>query len=201
MTEPHDQRIVGLYEQHAAKWDTERSQHLAERDWLGRFAALIPPGGSILDLGCGTGEPVARHLIECGYPVTGVDSSRAMIALARARIPAGDWLVADMRGLALGRRFDGLIAWDSFFHLNRDDQRRMFPVFAEHAMPGTALMFTSGPSDGEALGCFAGEPLYHASLDPAEYRACLAESGFEVVAHAVEDPTCGRHTIWLARRI
>ncbi|WP_197495253.1 hypothetical protein [Mycobacterium kyorinense] len=59
-------------------------------------------------------------------------------------------------------------------------------------------MFTSGSSGGERIGAYAGEPLYHASLDSAEYRDLLGTHGFRVVAHTVEDPTCGRHTIWLA---
>ena len=49
------------------------------------------------------------------------------------------------------------------------------------------------------MGTLEGEPLYHASLDAAEYRALLAAHGFAVVAHAIEDPTCDRHTIWLAQ--
>jgi hypothetical protein len=61
-------------------------------------------------------------------------------------------------------------------------------------------MFTSGPSQGEAVGSFEGEPLYHGSLAPEEYRALLAEHGFSVVAHVVEDASCGGHTIWLARK-
>jgi hypothetical protein len=28
-----------------------------------------------------------------------------------------EWLVSDMRRLALERRFDGVLAWDSLFHL------------------------------------------------------------------------------------
>ena len=61
-------------------------------------------------------------------------------------------------------------------------------------------MFTSGPSFGEAIGTFEGEPLYHGSLDPAEYRALLDEQGFDVVAHVADDPGCGGHTIWLAQQ-
>ena len=60
-------------------------------------------------------------------------------------------------------------------------------------------MFTSGPAHGEAIGSYKGEPLYHASLDAAEYRALLNANGFEVVAHVVEDPDCGGHTVWLAQ--
>ena len=103
-----------------------------------------------------------------------------------------------MRALALKDTFDGLLAWDSFFHLAHDDQRRMFPIFERHASPGAALMFTSGVSHGEAMGSYRGEPLYHASLAPEEYRTLLKSAGFRVVAHIAEDPDCGGHTVWLA---
>ena len=76
----------------------------------------------------------------------------------------------------------------------------MFPIFGAHAAPKAALMFTSGPQHGEAVGTFQGEPLYHGSLGPDEYRALLDAQGFDVVAYVPEDPTCGKHTIWLAQR-
>lgn len=193
-------RIASLYERHANAYDKLRGRDLFEKSWLDRFAMLLPRGGSILDIGCGMGEPIARYLIEAGHPVTGIDSSPTLIDTCRARFPEQSWEVADMRSLALERSFDGLIAWDSFFHLCPDDQRGMFAVFAAHAAPGAALMFTSGPADGIAMGTFEDEPLYHASLDAGEYRALLGKNGFDVVAQAVEDPSCGGHTVWLARR-
>jgi hypothetical protein len=61
-------------------------------------------------------------------------------------------------------------------------------------------MFTSGPAQGEAIGTYGGELLYHASLDAEEYAALLAAHGFEVLTHVVEDATCGGHTVWLARQ-
>ena len=194
--------IVDLYERKARAWvaDRNRSGGLLEQAWLDRFLALVPAGGTVLDIGCGSGQPIAAYLIARGYGVTGVDSSPTMIALARASFPDRPWTVADMRTLALGARFDGLIAWDSFFHLTYDDQRRMFPIFAAHALPGAPLWFSSGPRHGEAIGTLHGEPLYHASLDPEEYRALLAANGFSVVDHVAEDPDCGGHTVWLARR-
>lgn len=106
-----------------------------------------------------------------------------------------------MRTLTLARQFDGILAWDSFFHLTPEDQRGMFPVFARQASAHAALMFTSGPSFGEAIGEYQGEPLYHASLDPDEYRALLSGIRFEVAAYAANDQGCNGHTIWLARRI
>jgi len=160
----------------------------------------LPAGGAILDLGCGSGEPIARYFIAAGYAVTGVDSSPAMIALCRSRFARQNWIVGDMRTLALGRRFDGILAWDSYFHLRQDDQRRMFAVFGAHAGPTAALMFTSGPRGGESTGSYRGEPLYHASLEPAEYSNLLAAQGFRVVAQASEDASLGGRTAWLARR-
>lgn len=142
---------------------------------------------------------MAGTLIRSGYRVTGVDSSGPLLEIAGRRFPDGEWIEADMREMALGRQFDGVLAWDSFFHLSPEDQTGMFPVFREHVRPGGALLFTSGPRHGSVLGDFEGEPLYHGSLDPVEYQALLAENGFWVVAHAVEDPACGGHTIWLAQ--
>jgi hypothetical protein len=98
-------------------------------------------------------------------------------------------------------RFQGLIAWDSFFHLSADDQAGMFPVFAQHAAPGAALMFTSGPGHGEAIGSYGGEELYHASLAPDEYRALFEANGFAVRGQVTQDPQCGGRTVWLAQAV
>ena len=189
-----------MYERHARAFDRLRGRQLVERDWLARFLAQVPPAAALLDLGCGMGEPIAKHLIGQGFVVTGVDSSPTLIALCRDRFPSHDWQVAEMRGLALGRRFAGILAWDSFFHLAHDDQRAMFATFAAHASPGAPLLFTSGPAHGIAIGTFEGEPLFHASLAPEEYRALLDAHGFDVLDHRAEDIGCGGHTVWLARR-
>jgi SAM-dependent methyltransferase len=194
--------IIGLYERKAHAWVADRGRQTVffERDWLDRFTALIPRGGTILDLGCGAGKPMAAYLLPQGFNVCGVDSSAAMIGMAKANFPSREWIITDMRKLALNRSFDGVMAWDSFFHLDPDAQRRMFPIFYAHAKPGAPLLFTSGPRHGEAIGNLHGEPLYHASLAPEEYRALLATAGFTVIDARMEDPACGGHSIWLARR-
>jgi SAM-dependent methyltransferase len=194
-------RIAGLYQRHAEAYDRLRGRSLFERAWLDRFLELVPQPRRVLDLGCGMGEPIAQYLIGQGCAVTGVDSAPQLISLGRTRFPNAAFHVADMRALKLDQTFQGILAWDSFFHLTEDDQRRMFPVFRAHAAAGAVLMFTSGPSAGEAIGTFEGEPLYHASLDPEEYRALLGESAFEEIAFVPNDPVCGGHTIWLARRM
>jgi len=194
-------RIIGHYEKHAAAWDALRqSCPWNDKVWHERFVGGLEPGARVLDLGCGPGRPVAQHMIERGLRVTGIDSSPAMIELCRSRLPGHEWLVADMRQLALGRRFDGILAWDSFFHLDYAAQRLMFAVFDNHASAGAILMFNSGPEHGEAIGEFEGDPLYHASLAPSEYEALIGRSGFEVIQHTTNDPAAGGRTVWLCRR-
>ena len=205
MTDDLAHSIAEHYEKHALAWDRDRQSSVRsgiwnDKSWHDRFISRLERGASVLDLGCGPGCPVAMHMAEQGLRVTGVDASATMISLSRERLPDHRWIVADMRGLALGRRFDGILAWDSFFHLNYGDQRRMFAVFDDHASTGAWLLFNTGPQHGEAIGDYRGDPLYHASLSPAEYEALVAASGFEVILHVANDAAAGGRTVWLCRR-
>src|SRR5690349_395669 len=113
----HANSVIGIYERHPAKFDELRTRSLFEKSWLDRFAALLPRGGRVLDLGCGMGEPIARYFIEAGFAVTGVDGSAPMIELCRARFPRARWIVGDMRAVSLAEKFDGMLGWDSYFFL------------------------------------------------------------------------------------
>lgn len=200
MTHHLSEQISGIYERYAREWDADRNRRTwNDRGWHDRFVACLKKGVTVLDLGCGSAMPVAQHLVQHGLHVTGIDTSPTLIALCRERLPDQEWLVSDMRAIALGRRFDGILGWDSFFFLPHDDQRNMFKVFAAHAAPSAFLMFNTGTEYGEAMGEYQGEPLYHASLDAEEYQVLLDQWGFDVVAHAVEDTTAGGRTVWLAQ--
>ncbi|KGF69848.1 methyltransferase [Hoeflea sp. BAL378] len=193
-------RTVEVYERNAGRFDAERSKALMEKPWLDRFAALLPPGGSVLDAGCGSGDPIARYLTGLGLRVTGVDAARAMIDLARDKYPSGDWRQADMRGLDLGQAFDGVIGWDSFFHLTPDEQRATLARLAAHLNPGGALMLTVGPDAGEVAGRVGDDPVYHSSLSPEDYGAALAGLGLRILHFVRQDPDCGFHTVLVAQR-
>ncbi|HEX9037444.1 MAG TPA: class I SAM-dependent methyltransferase [Ktedonobacterales bacterium] len=200
MSHRHAEQIPQIYERHALAWDADRARGAwPDKGWHDRFIACLTPGDRVLDLGCGSGAPVAFHLAQHGLRVTGVDTSPTLIGLCRQRMPDQEWIVTGMRTLALRQRFAGILSWDSFFHLTPEDQRTMFAVFAAHAAPGAFLLFNTGPQQGEILGDYQGEPLYHASLDAEEYQRLLDQSGFDLVAHAVEDPTAGGRTVWLAQ--
>jgi SAM-dependent methyltransferase len=71
----------------------------------GYVLLAIPPGGDVLELGCGAGR-ITRALLAAGHRVVAVDQSAAMLA----RVPAAATRVrADATNLDLGRRFDGVV--------------------------------------------------------------------------------------------
>jgi len=193
----HD--LARAYDNIAAWFDQHRTRTLIEQPYLEALVQALAPGAAILDLGCGTGEPILRYLLKRGCAVTGVDASAAMIAIARARFPDTRFVVGDMRTLALGQTFDAVIAWHSLFHLPHDDQRAMFATFARLLHPHGIVMFTSGSQQGETWSDNGGEMLYHASLDSADYRRLLEEHGFQVIRHTQDDAACGGATVWIAR--
>ncbi|WP_034696977.1 class I SAM-dependent DNA methyltransferase [Acinetobacter bohemicus] len=194
------QNIIEIYKKHARAWTELRGNFLYEKAWLDHFLARIPQHSKILDLGCGSGKPIADYLIQHDHKITGVDSSDVMIEMARQNFPEQLWLQADMRTVELDQKFNAILAWDSFFHLTPDDQRQMFSQFVRFAQQGTVLMFSSGPSHGEAIGDLFGDALYHASLAPEEYRALLKQSGFKVIKMVAEDVECTGHTVWLTQK-
>ncbi len=200
MSSPND--ILDTYQRVGPKWAEVRDRRLFEKRWLDRMLSHTPLHADrrrVLDLGCGAGRPIATYLTERGARVTGVDGAASMIEVFQRVLPGVRAIHADMRGLTLGEPFDAILAWNSFFHLSPDDQRAMFSTFSTHAAPRAVLMFTSGPSASVAIGQVEGEPVYHSSLDPAEYRALLADHGFQELAFVPEDPDCNGHSVWLAR--
>ncbi len=192
--------LVAVYARHAQSFDRARVGGSMETPYLQAVTQLAPALGKVLDVGCGSGEPIARYFIEHGFQVTGVDAVSEMLDIARTRFPEMTWRQQDMRRLDLAELFGIVIAWDSFFHLSPGDQRLMFERFRRHTAPRGVLMFTSGVIEGEAVGGdLFGDLLYHASLDTAEYAQLLDSVGYDVVNHRVEDPNCGGRTVWIAQ--
>lgn len=195
-----EMNVSETYNRIAAWFAANRDQALSERKYLDKLIDLAGCHADVLDLGCGTGLPIMKYLLEKGMKVTGVDASSRMLDIARKNLPDQLFLHADMRELALERKFDVIIAWHSFFHLPSADQPHMFAIFERHLRPGGLLLFTSGREEGEVWGMNGGENLYHASLDTTHYSTLLKQHHFHVLEYTPDDADCGQATVWLAQR-
>lgn len=196
---PDPDGVRDVYDRKAPGFHRARLGSRMEAGWIARFAGALP-GPQVLDLGCGTGEPVARMLLGHGLTVTGADFSPGMLAVAAQHLPGVDWIEADMRALDLGRQFDGIVVWHSIFHLTATAQREALPRIAAHLKPGGVLLMTIGAEAGEEIGHVEGDLVYHASLSQQEYRDTLDRCGIEVTEFVVDDMTCGEATVLMARR-
>ena len=188
-----------VYQRCAKQFDQDRSREGRENEWLETFARSLPPAGHILDLGCGSGEPIAAWLLANGFQVTGVDYAESMLAIARKRFPGSAWVLNDMRDLTITGPFDGVISWHGSFHLTQDEQRALLPKLSKLLKPSASLMLTTGPVAGEVTGTVAGETVYHASLNPGEYKSLLETEGFCDIQHNCEHQTDGPFVLFARR--
>ena len=114
------------------------------------YAALAPEGGTILELGAGTGR-LAMALAERGFRVTGVEIAPAMLAQAAAKRAELDPAVAarvafkrgDMTALDLKRTFDLVVCpYFTLSHVPRGAAwRNTFATAARHLEPGGLAAF------------------------------------------------------------
>ena len=172
-------RIIDLYQRKALDWIESRARaSLFEKPWLDRFRALLPPAAPILDIGCGSAAANGR-LSDRAWSSR---RRRGFISGHDRRLPKA----FSAAGMDRRRYAQACLAAEVFRHPGVGQflsplPRRSTPDVSGVSRAcgaGAALMFTSGPAHGEAIGSFAGEPLYHASLDPAEYRSLLDRNGF-----------------------
>jgi SAM-dependent methyltransferase len=113
-------------------------------DWVQRWAPLIRPGGTVLDLACGSGRHL-RWLAAQGFAVTGVDRDADAVAPLR---PLADIIVADIEAgpwpLA-GRRFDAVLVTHYLW-------RPLFPQILAALADDGVLIYETFADGHQALG-------------------------------------------------
>jgi SAM-dependent methyltransferase len=137
--------------------------------WVRRFAALVRPGGTVLDVACGSGRHV-RWLATQGLKVTGVDRHEDAVAPLRG---LAEIVVADLEGAPWplpDRRFDAVVVANYLW-------RPLWPALRAALAPGGVLIYETF-ADGQQLIGKPSRPDF--LLQPGELlRAC---AGLRVVA-------------------
>ncbi|HWE81886.1 MAG TPA: glycosyltransferase [Gaiellaceae bacterium] len=100
--------------------------------------AIVPPGASVLEIGCGAGDLLASLEPADGV---GVDVSPAMVGLARSRHPALQFEVVAGEDVELGRSFDYIVISDLLPFV--DDLLGLFANVARHSHRETRIVIHS----------------------------------------------------------
>jgi SAM-dependent methyltransferase len=137
------------YAGYAALYDLEHASYDEDLTFYANLARRceLP----VLELGAGTGR-LALHLARTGFTVVGIDASREMLEVARAKTEPRlrrrlRWLQADMRDFELGQAFDlAICAYGTFQHLHStEEQRSCLRAVERHLAPGGLVALAVRP--------------------------------------------------------
>ncbi len=208
-------KMQNSYDYIAEQWHSNRrAQAYLERalGYVDRTLEGLPAGSKVLDLGCGTGEPIARHLLQKGFRVIGLDQSKPMLEIAKSVVPEAVLIHGDMVDIQLEEKFAAAIAWDSIFHVERRFHSAIFRKIANAVEPDGRLLLSVGGSgvDGNdpasefGLEGFTsemfGHTFFYSGYEPAVTRRLLEAEGFEIDLWEVDDPSSRGHIAVIARK-
>jgi cyclopropane fatty-acyl-phospholipid synthase-like methyltransferase len=160
------------------------------------FAADLPRGSRILDIGCGNGLPATRELA-LSHEVTGVDISEQQIARARSNVPTATFIVGDVREVDLPVAvFDAIVALYLIDNIARDDYPALFRRFAELLRPNGRLLLSAEPGeDPWQQYTWLGVPMFINTVPTQQLVRLLQEAGLSVVSTEFESQLEGARRI------
>ncbi len=179
----------------AKEWDAARTSPLPyELPFLERLTKNTHGPARVLDLGCGTGRPIAQFLLQKGIAVTGVDEAEELLALAEERLPSGRWLRAEMETFEPDEDYDGAVIWDSMFHVPREYHESILGRVLNRMRPGSKLILTVGGSSHPPFtDTMLGQTFFYDSHVPVVVLNILKSLG-TTIEHSefINPPTSGR---------
>lgn len=171
------------YNKVAPQWSNARSGLSGiEHAYLEELLRAAPVGAAVLDLGCGSGRPIAEYVVSCGRQVIGIDQSEALLDLAKARLPGEKWILARMQDYEPTQEYCAAIVWDSLFHITRTEHEPILRKVVAGLPVGGRLMLTVGGSEHPAFSDFMlGERFFYDSNTPAQTERILCALGCRIV--------------------
>ncbi|GAC1324459.1 MAG: hypothetical protein NVSMB2_22580 [Chloroflexota bacterium] len=119
-----EQRQHELYNTVAHEYDAVFPRHIAQHyidKRTGLVARLLPMGGMVLDVGCGTGQ-LGQAIASVGFDVFGADLSPSMVARARARGLRGTYSAVTTALPFADNSFDLAITVATLHHLETPER-------------------------------------------------------------------------------
>ncbi len=152
------------------------------RDW----AATLPRGGAIVDVGAGSGEPLTSALVEAGLKVFAIDASPTMAAAFRRRFPGVEIACEPAESSRFfDRTFSAALAVGVIFLLPAEAQQELIRRMARALQPGGGMLFSAPRQVCAWNDLLTGRP--SSSLGAEAYARLLNECGLEIVAEPADE--------------
>jgi 2-polyprenyl-3-methyl-5-hydroxy-6-metoxy-1,4-benzoquinol methylase len=180
LTKEQLEKNKNSYNKIAMKWNEYREKTNVEKIII-EFVSKIKPKGTVLDIGCGTGFPIAKYLSDHDFPVTGIDISENQIKIAKGqKIRNAKFYVCDFFNFEPTEKYDGVIAFDSFFHFPKERQKEIYSKVSGWMKTGAYLLFTHGKKESEIEGKMYGESFYYSALEIKDVEKLLLNNNLDV---------------------
>jgi SAM-dependent methyltransferase len=183
------------YNKIAPKWSSARAGFFGrEREYLDVVLGTTAESATVLDLGCGSGRPMAEYVVSRGRHVIGVDQSEALLDLAKASLPGQRWILASIERHEISAGYQCAIIWDSLFHIPRAEHESILGKVVGGLPAGGRLMVTVGGSAHPPFtDVMFGQPFYYDSHTPSETEGILKSLGCRLLlAEFMNMPDGGR---------
>jgi 2-polyprenyl-3-methyl-5-hydroxy-6-metoxy-1,4-benzoquinol methylase len=147
------------------------------------FCKLLPSKASILDVGCGTGKPIDVYLSDNKFKVVGIDISNKMIDFAKElNLENTIFINTDFLDYKSDDKFDAIIAFDSFWHIDLDDQPSIYKKCASLLVDDGYLLFTHGIRHETILGKMFSHSFSYSALAKDELKKALTDNNFTIIS-------------------
>jgi SAM-dependent methyltransferase len=140
----------------------------------------LPPGATILDLGCGTGRPVTKILIDEGMNAYGIDASPTMVKNFQLNFPDRPIACETAEESSFfNLKFQGIIAWGLLFLLPVEAQELIIQKSAKALKVGGRFLFTAPAKKIEWNDAMTEQ--HSISAGAEKYKEVLEASGLSLI--------------------
>lgn len=145
------------------------------------WAQSLPAGTSVLEIGCGDGNPITRTLILEGLNVHAVDASPKMVAAFRKNFPDTPVICKAAEHLSdFNQKFDAALAWGLLFLLTPQSQKTVIHNIGTALNHGGRFLFTSPQKAVTWTDIRTGRKSI--SLGASKYKSLLSSANLSLIA-------------------
>ena len=172
--------------------------------WLKKLLERLKPGSSIIDLGCGSGDPADIEIAKL-HKITGVDISQKQLSLARQNVPTGVFIHRDAGSVDFPpASFQAVVSFYTLEHIPRQEHTAILQCIHDWLDQEGFLLISLEAGDYEGLtGEWLGVPMFMSCFDPETMCKLVRQAGFELLETRIEPQIENDHDVpylWILAR-